>query len=176
VQRGGIWRRIRVYFPLYVPPGWDRSPVRAAVTGLGAVLVSGTLLVLAARPGQWYPHPPFAVGAAEFLGNIETLVAGVSVVVFVLGTWELVGGAQVVDGVVVSRWVHHGHPWNPWRDLVPDRYFIAVDTGSGDRILGWRLGEATFREIQGGDAVRATLTPRLRRVRELDVAVHARPR
>jgi hypothetical protein len=183
VQRGGMWRRIRVYFPTYLPPGWGRSPVRAALVSAAELVVAGTLLVLAAQPGRWFPHPPFSVGGAELLGDLEPLVAAGALVVFVLAAWELVaavldlmGGPRTVDGVVVSRWVHHGHRWNPWRDLVPDRYFIAVDSGSGDRILGWRLNEATFREVQGGDTVRVLVTPRLGRIRGLDVATHARHR
>ena len=88
---------------------------------------------------------------------------------------DVVQGAQTVDGAAVSRaGVHHGHRWNPWRDLVPDRSFIAVDTGSGDRILGWRLREATFRQIHAGDTVHVLVTQRLGRVRGLDVAVRAR--
>lgn len=181
VQRNGMWRRIRVYFPLYVPPGWGCSPLHAALASVTELLVSGTLLVLAARPGRWYPHPPFSVGAADFLGDLEPFVTAVAVIAFVRAAWELgaavldvVGGWRTVDGVVVSRWVHHGHRWNPWRDLVPDRHFIAVDTGSGERILGWRLSAATFREVHGGDTVRAVVTPRLGRVRGLDVAVHSR--
>ena len=176
VQRGGLWRRARVKYARRFPPGLGRPPWVAFAIGAAGTAVAGLILALAARPGAWYPNPPFAPEIAEALGDAEPIIVGVASVVVVLSIWELVTAlldvgarATTVTGPVVARWMHQGRRINPWRDLVPSRRYIAVDTGDADVIRSWRVPEDEFWAVRRGDIVTVTVDRRLRHVRKVDI-------
>jgi hypothetical protein len=176
VQRGGLWRRARVKYAGRLPPGLGRPPWVATIVGAGGTAVAALVLALAARPGPWYPNPPFAPEIAERLGDAEPIIVGVALVALVLFVWELIsalldllGSATTVTGPVVARWVHEGRRINPWSDLVPSRRYIAVDAGDSDVIRGWRVPDDEFWAVRRGDIVAVTADRRLRHVRKIEV-------
>ena len=176
VQRGGLWRRARLKYARRIPPGLGRSPLVAAAIGAGGTVIAALVLALAARPGAWYPNPPFAPEIADALGDAEPIFAGIASVVFVLCVWELITALldlaarpTTVTGPVVARWVREGRRINPWRDLVPTRRYLAVDTGDSDVIEGWRVPEEEFSGVHRGDVVAVTVDRRLRHVRKVEI-------
>jgi hypothetical protein len=162
VCRAGMWHQVRLYYPVRLPRGWGRPPLTTILPALGGVVVSGAVLVAAARPGQWHPAPPFSEDAADFLGSLEPLVAGVALVVFLLavselarGLWDVCTTPRILEGQVVARWMYEGSRWNPWRDLVPRRWYVVVDDGMSSTLRGLRVSEDAFHKAHRGDLVSA---------------------
>jgi hypothetical protein len=167
VQRAGLWRRVRVKYAQWIPPGLGRSPLEAAAIGTGGTVIAALVLALAARPGKWYPNPPFAPEIADALGDAEPIFAGIAFVILVLCVCELTTALldlaarpTTVTGLVVARWVREGRRMNPWSDLVPTRRYLAVDTGASDVIEGWRVPEEEFWIVHRGDVVAVTVDRR----------------
>lgn len=168
VWRGDAWRRVRVRYPRWIPPGWGRPPLLVAGAAALTVAVTGWLLVSALRSERWHPAPPFADDVARVIGDFEPAIVAVALVLFAMGAWALVAAAldlarpcTVRDGTVVTRWVHQGHRWNPWGDLVPRAAFVVVDDGSSSVLRGLHVDPDAFDELRRGDRVRLTLTPNL---------------
>lgn len=174
VRRGGMWQRVRLRYPRRFPPGWGRPPWIAAAIGLTGVAVSTALLVLAARAGRWHPAPPFSDDAARFLGDAEPIIASVAAIALMLAAWELgsavldaVRGPQTVVGTVVARRVRQGRRFNPWGDLVPRCWYIAVDDGMSRTIRGWQVTHEQFVTVRRGDRVEVRVGRALGNVDEI---------
>jgi hypothetical protein len=147
---GGAWRRVRVSYPRYWPPGWGVDPVVGLAAGLGVAVGCGLLL---------------------YLGSPTLLDAGV------FGAVPLgVAGAGVVVGVAValmaaSDWrtaVEVTGPILRLRALGDDdhrRYYVAVDDGTSNAIRALRVKPARYDGLEQGQVITARLTRNLRCVR-----------
>jgi hypothetical protein len=163
-----VWRRAAVRYPRHLPPGTGRHPAIAALIGGTVVAAATWILVVVLEPGRWHPSPPLGSDLASLLGWAEPFLAGVAAVALLLGAWELIaalldlrGEPHTVGGVVVGRWIRVGRRVNPWGDLVPRHRYLAVDSGSGTMIRGWRVRSHLFDGVEEGDAVTVRVTPRL---------------
>jgi hypothetical protein len=161
VRRGDLWQRVRLSYPVRLPRGWGRPPLTTILPALGGVLLAGAVLVAAAAPGPWHPAPPFSDAAADVLGDFEPVVAGTALVVFLFALGELAAGLfdlltapRELEGPVVARWRYGGSPWNPWRGLVPRRWYLVIDDGRSRTLRGVRVSEHAFHHAHRGDLAR----------------------
>jgi len=139
VRRGGIWRRVRLRYPLRMPRGWGRPPLTTVLPSLAGVAAAGAVL-WSTRAGA----DPLLDGAALVL----LVVAGSELVA---GLYDLVTSPRAIQGRVVARWLFDGAHWNPWRDLVPRRWYVVIDDGRSSRLRGLRVSEDAFHQAHRGD-------------------------
>ncbi len=175
VRRAGLWHPARVRYPRRIPPGWGRRPRQAAAIGVTGLLGAAAVLIVAATSGAWSMAPPFSTAVAHAVGDPKPVLVGIVVVLGLMSGWELwaaitdlVRAPRRVEGVVVGRWVRHGGRFNPWGDLVPLRWYVAVDDGSASTIRGWRTSRHELESVQRGEPVSAEVTARLGYVRDLE--------
>jgi hypothetical protein len=169
------WQRVRVHYPRFARPGWGRRPVVAAVVGFIGALGSGALVASALDDRAWHPSPPFSDWVADRIRDGEPWIVGLALIAFAWFAWEL--GTAIydlltspieVEGRVAGRLIRRSGRWNPWSDLVPWRYYVAVDDGAASVIRSWRLRSGGLGSLRVGDRVHAVVTPALRHVRSMD--------
>lgn len=169
-HQGGRWRMVRIDYPKRVPPGWGRHPALASAIGL-ASLAAGLFVARIFFPAMLDEasrllHTTHDQGfhALDLLG-----LALLGIPTVVTAVWLIRAGAMLaaavpdlfarreVDGVVLRIRPHEKQP------------YLAVDDGSRTEIKAW-LVEPTVLQGAGlsqGDAVRATVSPRLGHVYSL---------
>ena len=143
VRRGGMWRRVKLRYPLRMPRGWGRPPLTTILPSLAGLAVAGVVLWLTRHDVS-----PLFDGAALVL----LVVAGSE---FVAGAHDALTSPREVEGVVVGRWLFDGARWNPWRDLVPRRWYVVIDDGQSASLRGLRVSEDAFHKAHRGDIARA---------------------
>jgi hypothetical protein len=143
VRRGGIWRRVRLRYPVRLPRGWGRPPVTTILPSLVGVVGAWSVL--------WFTR----TGA-------QPLLDGAAIVLLLVAGWELLGGLydvatspRAIRGPVAARRLVEGACWNPWRDLVPRRWYVVVDDGRSSTLRGLRVSEDAFHKAHRGDIVSA---------------------
>ena len=127
---------------------------------------------LLADPRNW---PPVALAALAVFAPLAVWLLLVGLVDLVRGLIDL-AGRRYVEGVVVRRRRFGGQDHTevagqPTR--VRDAggaHFLAVDEGRGKVIRAWRVPRDLYREVVEGTRIRATVSPTLRFVRDLEVA------
>lgn len=190
-RASGTWRLVLVRYPGILRPGWGSSPLRAGALGL-VVAAAGLLLawVLSRISGgifQPLTEPSQVVRWVEFGVSMTAIVSlGVAAMGAVLVVRALadLSPPREVEGVVLRRRVFSEGRWaHPiWRafgfpadevqhasssDENP-RYYLAVDTGSGQAIDAWRVGSGIYHRVRQGARVRILVTPHLRHVRRIE--------
>ena len=143
VRRGGMWRRVTLRYPLRMPRGWGRPPLTTILPALLGVIAAGAVL--------WVTR-----------ADAEPLLAGAALVLLVIAGSELLAGMydvltapRDIEGPVVARWLFDGARWNPWRDIVPRRWYVVIDDGTSTSLRGLRVSEDAFHKAHRGDLARA---------------------
>ena len=147
---GGAWRRVRVSYPRYWPPGWGTDPVVALIAGLAVVVGCGLLLYLGA-PALLDAG---AFGAVPLTIACVSVVVGVAVVLMAASDWRT--AAEVTGPILRLR------TFGDDDDL---RYYIAVDDGTSNAIRALRVKPARYEGLEQGQVITARLTRNLRCVR-----------
>jgi len=161
---GGGWRMVEIDYPKRVPPGWGRHPALASAIGAASLAVG----LLVARVF----FPAMVDAASRLLDSVRDHgfrlfdVLGVvllGIPTMVTAIWLVRAGGMLlaavpdlfvrrqVEGVVLRIRPHEKQP------------YLAVDEGGQPKIRAW-LVEPTVLYGAGlsqGDAVRATVSPRL---------------
>jgi len=139
VRRGGMWRRVKLRYPLRMPRGWGRPPLTTVLPSLAGVAIAGVVL--------WFTRE-----------DVSPLLDGAALVLFVIAGSELLAvvydvltSPREVHGVVVGRWLFDGARWNPWRDLVPRRWYVVIDDGTSTSLRGLRVSADAFHKAHRGD-------------------------
>jgi Predicted membrane protein (DUF2207) len=144
--RGGRWRRVRVSYPRYWPPGWGADPIVALLVGL-ALFVGFGLLLYTTGP-EFLDAGVF--GALPFGIACVGLVVGVAIVVRAAGDWRT---AVEVTGPILRL--------RTFGDDDKSRYYVAVDDGMSDAIRAWKVSRARYEGLEQGDVITARLTRNL---------------
>ena len=147
---GGAWRRVRVSYPRYWPPGWGTDPAVALVASLAVVVGCGLLLYLGA-PALLDAG---AFGAVPLTIACVGVVVGVAVVLMAASDWRT--AAEVTGPILRLR------TFGDDDDL---RYYIAVDDGTSNAIRALRVKPARYEGLEQGQMITARLTRNLRCVR-----------
>jgi hypothetical protein len=147
---GGAWRRVRVSYPRYWPPGWGVDPVVGLVAGLAVAVGCGLLLYLGS---------PTLLDAGVFgavpLGAAGTgVVVGVAVALMAASDWRT---AVEVTGPILRL--------RALGDEDHRRYYVAVDDGTSNAIRALRVKPARYDGLEQGQVITARLTRNLRCVR-----------
>ncbi len=147
---GGRWRRVRIAYPRWWPPGWGADPVVALLAGLALAAGLGTLL--------YTTGPSFldtgVLGYPPFLVACVGLVVGVALVVMAASDWRT---ADEVTGPILRL--------RAFGDGDKARHYVAVDDGVSDTIRAWKVSSARYEGLRQGDVITARLTKNLRCVR-----------
>ena len=143
VSRGGIWRRVKLRYPLRMPRGWGRPPLTTTLPSLGGVAAAGAVLWFTRADAE-----PLLDGAALVL----LVVAGSELLA---GVYDVLASPRAIEGPVVGRWLFDGSRRNPWRDLVPRRWYVVIDDGTSSSLHGLRVSEDAFHKAHRGDLARA---------------------
>jgi hypothetical protein len=158
VRRGGLWRQVRLRYALRMPRGWGRPPLTTILPALVGVLLAGALFVITRD-------------------DVEPLLGGAALVLLVVAGSELLAGVHDVltrpmeiEGPVVARWYFAGSRWNPWRDLVPRRWYVVIDDGTSSSLRGLRVSEDAFHKAHRGDVAHARVGRAQGFVHEIDVS------
>ena len=143
---GGRWRRVRVEYPRYWPPGWGADPLVGMLAGLALVVVLG--LVLYTTGPSFLDAGVFGVvpSAAACVG----VVLGAALVVMAAPDW---GSAVEVTGPILRL--------RTFGDDKKTRYYVAVDDGQSETIRAWKVSSARYEGLEQGEVITARLTRNL---------------
>ncbi|MDQ6727598.1 MAG: DUF2207 domain-containing protein [Actinomycetota bacterium] len=163
-HQGGRWRMVRIDYPKRIPPGWGKHPALASAIGL-ASLAAGLFVARIFFPAMLDEASRLldttrdqGVHALDLLG-----VALLAIPTVVTAVWLIRAAAMLVaavpdlfarrevDGVVLRIRPHEKQP------------YLAVDDGTCTEIRAWLVEPAVLygAGLSQGDAVRATISPRL---------------
>lgn len=157
---GGRWRRVRVSYPRYWPPGWGADPIVALLVGLALVVGFGLLL---------YVMGPDLIdagvfGALPFGIACVGVVVGVAIVIMATSDWRT---AVEVTGPILRL--------RTFGDDDKSRYYVAVDDGESDAIRAWKVSPAHYSGLAQAEVITARLTRNLCCVRWIVRAEDANP-
>jgi hypothetical protein len=152
-SHGGRWRRVRVRYPRVRPPAWGRHPALATFAAL-----------------VWGAGSVFLLTRVGSLGNDLTLV--VSVVLALPLAWSL----WVLTRAVPDLFTRHTVTGTVLRCRTRTRasssrdtprywYYVAIDDGTRDRVVAFRVSRELYAKVHQGQTVTADVTPRLGYVR-----------
>jgi hypothetical protein len=147
---GGRWRRVRVSYPRYWPPGWGADPLVALLIGLALVVGFGIFLYLAG-PGLLDAG---VFGAVPFAIACVGIVLGVAVAIMAASDWRT---AVEVTGPILRL--------RAFGDDDKSRYYVAVDDGESATIRAWKVGRRHYQGLEQGDVVTVRSTANLGCVR-----------
>jgi hypothetical protein len=166
---GGQWRQVRVAYPGRLPLAWGRHPLVAFSAALIPALFGGAGYFAVIT---WGPYLSASLDGtlADAVEWAEVGAASISAAVALVGLWVL-GKAipdlwqrRQVTGLVLRL---RRKEIRRDEDSVEYICYVAVDDGSADRILAWRVRDELVAPLFQYWAVTATVTPRLRYVREM---------
>jgi membrane protein implicated in regulation of membrane protease activity len=143
---GGSWRRVRIAYPRYWPPGWGADPLVGMLVGLALAVGLGLLLYTAGPSfldAGVFGVVPFAVAC---LG----VVLGAALVVMAASDWRT---AVEVTGPILRL--------RTFGDEDKSRYYVAVDDGESDTIRAWKVRRAQYEGLEQGDMITVRLTRNL---------------
>jgi hypothetical protein len=143
---GGRWRRVRVSYPRYWPPGWGADPIVALLVGFALVVGFGLLL---------YTIGPNLLdagvfGALPFAIACVGVVVGVAVVIMAASNWRT---AVEVTGPILRL--------RTFGDDDESRNYLAVDDGESESIRAWKVHSSHYTGLGQGDVVTVRLTRNL---------------
>ena len=156
---GGRWRVVRIRYPERFPPGWGRSPAAAVGVGLLWIIpVAFVGYVVAAR-------------LSGVPALISLAVVAVLLVAFAYGGGTFWSGAtdigrrRTLQGEVLRRKevVTHNDSGSSTTAV-----YLAVYDGNGAEIRALRCTPQVASGVDAGDVVRATMTPHLGHVYQVE--------
>ncbi|MGH3127028.1 MAG: DUF2207 family protein, partial [Gaiellaceae bacterium] len=121
---GGQWRRVRITYPRYWPPGWGTDPVVGVLVGL-ALVVALSLLLYTAGPAFLETG---VFGAVPFAVACLGVVLGAALVVMAASDWRT---AVEVTGPILRL--------RTFGDEDKSRYYVAVDDGESEVVRAWKV-------------------------------------
>ena len=170
-RTGGRWRRVRVRYPRAFPPAWGKHPLLAVALALFWGAVAGVVgyglrgLSEVGRPTGIGPSAWDWVERGALLAMVPCIVV-IAWVLWVLARavpdlWQTctVTG-EIVRGRRFRQRLASGNEPRYW-------YYDAVDDGTADRVVAWRVSEVQWRDHAQGELVTAEVTPRLGYVRAI---------
>ena len=143
---GGRWRRVRVSYPRYWPPGWGADPIVALLVGLA--LVVGFGLLLSTLGPDLLDAGVF--GAVPFAIACVGVVVGVAIVIMAASDWRT---AVEVTGPILRL--------RTFGDDDKERYYVAVDDGESEAIRAWKVSSSHYQGLRQGAVITARLTRNL---------------
>jgi hypothetical protein len=174
----GRHREVTVRYP--ADRVWGQRPRTVVVSNLIGLAVfiglpAGGLLLadragVLANPRDW---PPLALAALAVLAPIAVWLLFVGTADLFRGLIDL-GFRRHVEGVIVCRRRFGGQDdselaGEPTNLGDAGAHFLAVDRGKRRVIRAWRVPGTLYRQVVQGAYVRATVSPMLRFVRDLEV-------
>lgn len=186
----GTWRRVGIRY-LAAMPSWGAKPLSVAFTGLvrggfavvgawAALQLAGGEVDVSALPEPWPDRVPL-IGLVA--GVIAIVVASWNAVLVVLGVGDLFGSREVEGELIRKREFRRGHrlprplQWMLWsgndqRGMRRDRnrtvhLHLAVDDGSDDSIVAYRVDRSIYGSAREGSRVRLRASRRLGHVSEI---------
>lgn len=147
---GGRWRRVRISYPRYWPPGWGADPALGLLVGLALVVGLGWLL---------YTTGPELLdagvfGVVPFATACIGVVLGAALVVMAGSDWRT---AVEVTGPILRL--------RTFGDDEKSRYYVAVDDCESDTIRAWKVRSTHYQGLHQGEVITARLTRNLGCVR-----------
>lgn len=168
-RTGGRWRRVRVRYPRWWPPGWGMHPALGALAGAAIGIGAGFAASLARRLAD--SDAPVGITddwdwvrlAGDVLVAVFVATVVWAAVRFLLAVSDLFARREVSGEIVRARRFKRGTSNNNVRYA----YYLAIDDGSDDRLPAFRVRPALWDEHAQGETVKATVTPRLGYVRSI---------
>jgi hypothetical protein len=166
---GGRWRRVRVRYPRWWPPGWGLHPALAALAAVAIGAVAGFAASLARRLAD--SDPPVGVTDdwdwVQLVGDIlfAVFIATVvwAAVRLLLAVSDVFASREVAGEIVRSRRFKRSSSNNNVRYA----YYLAVDDGSDERLPAFRVRQEIWNAHSQGDTVTTVVSPRLGYVRSI---------
>ena len=170
-RAGGRWRRVRVHYPRAFPSAWGKHPLLAVALALFWGGVAG--VVAYGLRGLSAAERPAGIGVSAWgwvdRGALLALVpCGVTI------AWALWLLARAVPDLWQTRTVtgevvreRRFQQWFGSGNEPRYSYYEAVDDGTADRVVAWRVSEVLWRDYAQGELVTAEVTPRLGYVRTI---------
>ncbi|MEX2267338.1 MAG: hypothetical protein WEA75_01490 [Acidimicrobiia bacterium] len=167
---GGRWRRVRVRYPRVWPPVWGMHPAFALFVaifwgGLAGLAIRGLVaLADADRPIDVSSDDWRWVERGALLAMIPfVLILAWALVVFVRAGADLPSTREITGDVVRDRVFEK---WSSSNDSPKYRRFLAIDDGTSDRIVAFRLRQSRlWAGHTQGDTLTVDVSPRLGYVR-----------
>ena len=171
---GGRWRHVRVRYPR-LRPGWGRRPGLALLAGaVGAFVAVNVVRAGLALRGVEGGGLEDYEGWFDRAGAVVAAIGALALVWFatqlLLALADLVLPDQRITGRVVRSREKAGFEFNPQRERGRRQRYVAVDTGTGERVVAWSVNAETYARCPQGRAVVAVVTPVLRHVRSVEPA------
>ena len=170
-RTGGRWRRVRVRYPRAFPPAWGKHPLLAVALALFWGAVAG-VIVYGLRALSEVGRPAgVGTSAWDWVERGALLATIPCIVVIGWALWILARAVpdlwqtravtgEIVRGRRFRQWFASGDEPRYW-------YYDAVDDGTADRVVAWRVSEVQWRDHAQGELVTAEVTPRLGYVRAI---------
>jgi Predicted membrane protein (DUF2207) len=164
-SHGGVWRKVRITYPRWWPPGWGWPPWAAIMVGAAIALLGLGALRVAAGIG-WPEDDPLFPSIVIALRVFAVIAAALGVLFAVWGLTAAIRGLldlgsprRITGQVLRVRKRGDDEP----------RHYVAIDDGTSDvvralRVTSGGLNDAGLRQY--GDAT-AEITPTLRHVRSI---------
>lgn len=177
---GGTWHRVRVRYPRLWPRYGHTAP-KLALRATMAIVVGALLLRFTTDVLDFLVPEPGA-DATRTLDRVAGGAGAAAVVLLLYGAYAL---ARTLIDLVTVRTITGEVLWEEvWRSTAhsenrPSRpwlHHLAVDDGGDDRTTAWALPSEWAGRCHDGDTVRIRVRPWSRRVVELAVVGHGRPR
>lgn len=169
----GEWRHVRIRYPRW-RAGWGKHPLWAVVQGLlvGAVAVLVFRFALQLRGGGVDVVDDVAgdVITPDIQRWIDLGAAGLAVLTVPVVAWSAVKlwrglidlfDTRTLEGEVVRKRLRGGED--------EQRRYLAIDSGADSTVRAWNVPSEHFSKCAQGDFVRVQYTPRLGRVKSLEV-------
>ncbi|TCB98452.1 DUF2207 domain-containing protein [Micromonospora zingiberis] len=175
---GGTWHRVRVRYPRL--PRYGRTLPRLLLSAAISGAVGFFLLKLFGPSADLFPtsdDPATRIVALVAAG----IVAG-AVLLLAFGGYTLVRGVadlateRTITGEVLWVQVWKSTAQGENRPARPWLHYLAVDDGSGERTTAWGLPSQWAGDCHHGDTVTIRVRPWSRRVVQVAVVGHGRPR
>jgi hypothetical protein len=166
---GGRWHVVRVRYPDKFPPGWGKHPLAAfaqALAILGGVALVGAEIgpslfgavgdvLRSSRAGGWHGYALVGAGVFVLVVAVAVLYVVRTALLLALAAPDLFSRSHV-EGIVIR--MRAG--------------YLAVDDGEHARVRAWRVEPAKLAGVARGTIVRATVSPRLGHVFQLEAVDH----
>jgi hypothetical protein len=150
------WGQRALAVPGALRPSRMGRPHATTIRRIAGVVLSGAVLVAAAAAGRWHPAPPFSAEAADRLGDLEPIAAGMR--------WSCsCSQARALEGLhdMVAERRSSRASRGRWLDRVETvagsspGWYLVIDDGRSSTLRGLRVSEHAFRHAHRGDVARA---------------------